>query len=496
MQKQLLAKGYGLFFSRQSAFHSARPRRTFALRILPFLLPFLVLPAGSADEKRIAIYGATTNYTLPVIDRNGHEYVGLLEIIGPLGRVSSRTDGLHWKIRYNNVEADFTNGKTRAKIHGKEFELASPFVLEGGRGVVPIPSLSGLLPRIIDTPVSLNETSRRLFIGNVATHFTAQLNRTTPERLVMNFTAPVNPTIATEPGRLRMVFHREPLVGPSSPTLSFEDKTIPSATYSENNGTAEIDVTSSTPLMASFSNEGHTITITAASQTPASPSGATPPPSPTPPPAPAVGATPPPAPPPVPRHFFAVLDASHGGDDTGVALTPVLLERDVTLALTRRLRQELESRGISTLLLRDSDGGLTLDQRAIFTNTAHPVIYIALHAASDGRGVRVYTALLPASEGNNGPFIAWDMAQDRFLPASQLAAQGVASELQKRQIQVRTLAAPLRPLNNVTAAAIAVEVAPPTTDAKDLTLPAYQQNVVSALANGIVSVRDRLGASR
>jgi N-acetylmuramoyl-L-alanine amidase len=198
----------------------------------------------------------------------------------------------------------------------------------------------------------------------------------------------------------------------------------------------------------------------------------------------------------VPRHFFAVLDASHGGDDTGVVLTPVLRERDVTLALTRRLRQELESRGISTLLLRDTDGGLTLDQRAVFTNTAHPVIYIALHAASDGRGVRVYTALLPFGGENNGPFIAWDTAQERFLSVSQLAAQGVAAELQKRQIQVRTLAAPLRPLNNVTAAAIAVEVAPPTSDVKDLSLAAYQQNVVSALANGIVSVRDRLGVAR
>jgi N-acetylmuramoyl-L-alanine amidase len=293
-----------------------------------------------------------------------------------------------------------------------------------------------------------------------------------------------------------MVFHREPLVAPSSPTLTFEDKTIPSATYSENNGTAEIDVTSSAPLMASFSNEGHTITITAASQTPAAPAGALQPPSPTPPATPTAGATAPPTPPPVPRHFFAVLDASHGGDDTGVVLTPVLLERDVTLALTRRLRQELESRGISTLLLRDTDGGLTLDQRAVFTNTAHPVIYIALHAASDGRGVRVYTALLPFGGENNGPFIAWDTAQERFLSVSQLAAQGVAAELQKRQIQVRTLAAPLRPLNNVTAAAIAVEVAPPTSDVKDLSLAAYQQNVVSALANGIVSVRDRLGVAR
>jgi N-acetylmuramoyl-L-alanine amidase len=490
-------KGFGLLFASQSAARPAGRRKLPRLRFLPLVLLALILSAGSAEEKRIAIYGASTNYSLPVVDRNGHEYVGLLEIVEPLGTVNARTDGLHWRLRYNDVEADFTNGQTRAKIHGKDFDLSSTFLLEGGRGLVPIPSLYALLTKILSVPVSLNEASRRLFIGNVATHFTAQLNRTTPLRLVMNFTAPVNPTIATEPGKLRMVFHREPIVPPSSPTLTFDDKTIPSATYFENNGTAEIDVNSSAPLMASFSNDGHTITITAAiSQSNAALPGTPLPPSPATPANPAAVIAPIPTTQLAPRHFFAVLDASHGGDDPGVALASNLLEKDVTLSLTRRLRQELESRGISTLLLRDTDGGLTLDQRAIFSNTAHPVIYIAMHAAADGKGVRLYTALLPAGGENNGPFVAWNTAQTLFLPASQLAAQRVAAELQRRQIQVRTLSAPLRPLNNVTAAAIAVEVAPPNTDVKDLALPGYQQNVVSALANGIVSVRDRLGAAR
>src|SRR5215469_8874048 len=396
----------------------------FGFRLVALLLVVLILPAGSADEKRIAIYGASTNYSLPVADRDGHEYVGLLEVVEPLGTVNSRTEGFRWKLRYNNVEADFTNGKPRAKIHGKDFELTSIFLLEGGRGLVPIASLAALLPKILGTQVAVNEGARRVFVGDVATHFTAQLNHTTPLRLVMNFTAPVNPTIATEPGRLRMVFHREPIVAPGSSALTFDDKTIPSATYSENNGTAEIDVNSNAPLMASFSNEGHTITVTAASPTSAVvPGGAT---------APVATTTPnpasvPPAPAAIqaaPRHFFAVVDASHGGDDSGVALASQLLEKDVTLSLARRLRQELESRGISTLSLRDTDGGLALDQRAAFANTAHPAIYIALHAASDGKGVRVFTALMPAGGENNGPFVAWDTAQAAFLPASQAAAQG------------------------------------------------------------------------
>jgi N-acetylmuramoyl-L-alanine amidase len=473
---------------------AARPSRAILACVVLFLA---ALPAGSADEKRLAIYAPAANYSLPVADRNGREYVGLLEVLEPLGTVTSRTDGLHWKLRYNDADTEFTNGKNRAKLRGRDFDLGANFVLESGRGLVPLNSLNALLSRILGTPLTFNETSRRLFVGNVATHFTAQLSRTTPSRLVMNFSTAVNPTIATEPGKLRMTFHREPIVAPGSPTLTFDDKTIPSATYSESNGTAEIVVNSSASLMASFSNDGHTITIAAALQSnaaqgsaPIQPSQATP----TAPPLPdSVSAQ---ATLPMPRHFYAVLDASHGGDDTGAALTPQLAEKDVTLAFARRLRQELEARGISTLVLRDSDANLTLDQRAVFTNTAHPVIYIAVHAAASGRGARLYTSLLPSGGENNGPFIAWDTAQARFLPVSQTAAQGIATELQKKQIQVRTLAAPLRPLNSVTAAAIAVEIAPPTGDVMDLNLVAYQQNIAAGVANGIVAVRDTLGAVR
>jgi len=449
--------------------------------------------AGSAGEKRIAVYSAATYHSSPLADREGREYVGLLEVLGPLGPVSSRSDGLHWRLRYKDAEAEFTAGKNRAKVRGRDVDLSGDFLLESGRGLVPLNSLGALLPHILGVAVTFNEAAHRLFIGSVATHFTAQLSHTTPSRLVMNFTSPVNPTIATEPGKLRMVFSREPIVAPGSPTLTFGDKTIPSATYVEGNGTAELVVNGNLPLMASFSNEGRTITVAPAPQQ----SAAQPPPQ-----VPQPGATQPTGPSsesapsaivaPGAQHFYAVLDASHGGDDRGAALTAQLAEKDVSLA--RRLRQELESRGISTLVLRDSDANLTLDQRAIFTNTAHPVIYISMHAASGGRGVRLYTALLPAGGENNGPFVAWDTAQSRFLPLSQAAAQGVSSELQKKQIQVRTLAAPLRPLNNVTAAAIAVEVAPPGTDVMDLNLPAYQQNVVSGVANGIAIVRDRLGA--
>jgi N-acetylmuramoyl-L-alanine amidase len=460
--------------------------------VLAVLLVAAILPLHSADEKRIVIYAPGTTFTLPVTDRDGREYVGLLEAIEPLGTVSSRIDGTRWKLRYNDGESDFTANRNRAKVRGHVMDFPGNFLLENNRGLVPLVSLGTLLPRILGTSVSFNPVSRRLFVGNVATHFTAQLSHTTPPRLVMNFTASVNPTIATEPGRLRMSFMREPLVAPGTPTLTFDDKSIPSATYVENNGVAEVTVNGAVPLMASFSNDGRTITIAPVPQPVAAPQ----PPTPAagqPAAAPAAAGNPPTQAPASTLHYYAVIDPSHGGDDRGAALSDVFAEKDVTLALARRLRQEFESRGIPTLVLRDSDANVALDDRAARTNTAHPTIYVALHAASDGKGVRLYTSLLPAGGENNGPFVAWEMAQTRFVPISKAAAQNVAAEFQRRQIPVRTLQAPLRPLNNVTSAAFAVEVAPPASDIVDLTLPAYQQNVASAIATAVASMRNQLG---
>jgi N-acetylmuramoyl-L-alanine amidase len=467
-----------------------RLRRT--VRLCALVLIALILPLHSADEKHIMMYAPSTSFSLAVSDREGREYVGLLEAIEPLGTVTSRTDGTRWKLRYNDGDSEFTVGKNRARIRGKDIDFPGNFLLENSRGLVPLVSLGTLLPRILGTSVSFNPVSRRLFVGNVATHFTAQLSHTTPPRLVMNFTAPVNPTIATEPGRLRMSFMREPLVAPGTPTLTFDDKSIPSATYVENNGVAEVTVNGAVPLMASFSNDGRTITIAPVPQPVATPQ----------PPAPAAGqpassaaaaGNPPTQAPASTLHFYAVIDPSHGGDDRGAALSDAFAEKDVTLALARRLRQEFESRGIPTLVLRDSDASVALDERAVRTNTAHPTIYVSLHAASDGKGVRLYTSLLPAGGENNGPFLAWEMAQTRFVPISKAAAQNVAAEFQRRQIPVRTLQAPLRPLNNVTSAAIAVEIAPPANDIVDLTLPAYQQNVASAIATAVASMRNQLG---
>ena len=230
------------------------------LILVSALLLFTVLSI-SADEKRISVYSTIANYSLSTVDRQGRDYVGLLEILEPLGKVNSRSDGNRWKIRFGSVDGEFTTGKTRGKISGRDADLAAPFLLENGRGMIPLASLGAILPRFLGGPVNFHENTRRLFVGNFTTPFTVDFVKTTPPRLVFNFGNVVNPTISTEPGHLRMVFIRDPVVATTAQDWKFEDHMITSVAYSENNGAAEITVNSTVSLMASFSAGGRTITV-------------------------------------------------------------------------------------------------------------------------------------------------------------------------------------------------------------------------------------------
>jgi len=460
------------------------------------LLLAVLLVSAAPSEKHLSIYSTAANYSVPIVQRQGHDYVGLLELLDPLGTVSAKYDPPRWRIHYNNILGDFSVGKNHARVQGRDADLSAKFLLENGRGLVPLSSLSSLLPRFLGGPATLHPESGRLFIGDIATHFTAAVSSDDASHLVFHFTAPVNPSVATEPGKLRMTFNREPVTAPASPTLTFDSKAIPSATYSEQNGAAEITVTTTIPLLASFSPDGRTITLAPTKTQPATTAVSSPAATPTPPQNNPAAPSTPANPSSVPRRYFAIVDAGHGGNDRGEALSTTLAEKDITVAFARRLRQELESRGIPTLVLRDSDANVALDDRAYFTNTTHAAVYVALHAASNGHGVRLYTALLPyAGPEDRGPFRSWITAQQSSMPLSQAAAASVAAELKKQQVTVRILTAPLRPLNNIVTAAIAVEVAPPASDLSALTSSDYQQIIASAVANGIADIRSQLAAA-
>ncbi len=492
--------------------------QTLTKRLLVILFAGVILlsassPAPSENERHISVYSPVAIYSLPVLERAGHEYVGLLELLEPLGRVSTDTNGRSLRLRYNAIDAEFVAGRTRAKIHGRDFDFVTPVLIENSRGLIPLNSLSTLLPRFLGAPVNFRESARRLFIGEVGIQPSFRLEASAPPRLLLNFTAPVNPTISTEPGKLRLLFKRDPVVSPGSQSISFDNKVITHATYSESNGDAELDITANEPLMATFSSDRKTIVIStisvAASQTaPATPSNnasantnantVSPAPQPQ---------NPPPSPPAASggsgnnnsnvgtiHRILAAVDPAHGGQERGAALSDQLAEKDVTLGFARLLRHELEIRGFAVSLLRDGDATVTLDQRATAANVAHAGIYISLHAVSQGTGARVYTSLLPVEGPSNGAFHPWNAAQAPVLPLSRLASAAIVTEMLKKQFPAQASSASLRPLNNVSMPAVAVELAPGPNGLPDLTSANYQQRTASIIADAVASIRDRLGA--
>src|SRR5262249_21816815 len=181
---------------------------------------------------------------------------------------------------------------------------------------------------------------------------------------------------------------------------------------------------------------------------------------------------------------------------TGAKLSDRLVEKDVTLAIARRLRAELVGRGLSAYLVRDGDTTLSLDQRAMAANAAKPALYLAIHAGALGRGVRIYSAMLSTRSDASGTFLPWETAQAGNLLASRNLAAVLVQSLEKEQSKfpVSIVPAPVRPLNNVVSPALAVEIAPKGSDVETLNNAAYQQTVVSALANAIASARPQLEA--
>ncbi len=95
-----------------------------------------------------------------------------------------------------------------------------------------------------------------------------------------------------------------------------------------------------------------------------------------------------------------VLDPGHGGHDPGASGPSGLREKDVTLDIAHRaaplIAREL---GISTLLTRDSDDYVALDERTARANAFQADLFLSIHcnASEDGGGRGVMTFVLDDS---------------------------------------------------------------------------------------------------
>lgn len=73
-----------------------------------------------------------------------------------------------------------------------------------------------------------------------------------------------------------------------------------------------------------------------------------------------------------------VIDAGHGGKDPG-AMSNGVKEKDIVLAVSKKLAKSLSDKGYRVYLTRDSDIFLTLEQRTRIADKKNAKIFISLH---------------------------------------------------------------------------------------------------------------------
>ncbi|MGB0124330.1 MAG: N-acetylmuramoyl-L-alanine amidase [Silvibacterium sp.] len=185
--------------------------------------------------------------------------------------------------------------------------------------------------------------------------------------------------------------------------------------------------------------------------------------------------------------FLVLLDAAHGGSDTGARLTPTLLEKDVTLDLSDRLRSMLSARGIGVATTRDSDATLPAVNRAEIANRTPFAACILIHATATGSGVHLYTSsLAPAALVE---FMPWQTAQSAYVTQSLKLSSDIDSALAHAEIPVTLGRTSLQPMDSFACPAVAVEIAPlqggASTRAYPVSDETYQRTILDALSAAI-----------
>jgi N-acetylmuramoyl-L-alanine amidase len=89
-----------------------------------------------------------------------------------------------------------------------------------------------------------------------------------------------------------------------------------------------------------------------------------------------------------------IVDAGHGGHDTGAIGPRGVREKDVTLAMARRLADKLRTLGFEVTLTRTDDRYLKLEERTAMANMARGDLFVSLHTNANPRrdrsGVETY----------------------------------------------------------------------------------------------------------
>ncbi|MBA3232087.1 MAG: N-acetylmuramoyl-L-alanine amidase [Acidobacteria bacterium] len=414
-----------------------------------------------------------------------------------------------------------TPGQSLASVGGRLVSLPAPPVREGRTWYVPVDFVARALAPVVGTPLELRKPSRLILTGDIRVpRIGGRIEALAGSARLTFDVAPATPHTVTQEGQRLVIRFQADSLDAALPASTAPDL-IQAVRPGEAAATLAVDLG---PQFASFratdvpGDRGAgrlVIDVLAPITTPDTTAPPAPPP-----------AEPPPlldlAPPGTLR--TVVIDPGHGGTESGARGPGGTLEKQVTLAVARRLKAALEARlGVRVILTRDGDDTVGLDERAAVANNNKADLFISLHANASVRpsasGAEVFylgiddyqeeaerlrgeRTALPVFGGGTREIevIPWQMAQVRYIPQSAGFAQAVEAALRERvPMSPRALQpAPFRVLVGANMPAVLVEMGFITNQGQEqqLTSEAFQVEIVQALVASVIRFGDaRAGAN-
>jgi len=221
---------------------------------------------------------------------------------------------------------------------------------------------------------------------------------------------------------------------------------------------------------------------------------------------------------------LVVLDAGHGGHDSGAMGPSGVMEKDVVLDVTRRVARMVEGGlGVKVVLSRDSDVFVPLRERTNFANKQGADLFVSIHANAHpqavSEGVETYFLSSEASDnaarqvaatennvvqlespasrrqGDILKSILWDLAQSEFQEESSFMAETVQDSMSKslNLVSRGVKQAGFYVLGGAAMPAILIEVGFVTNrkEEKKLATPEYREALARAIYAGLAEYKRR-----
>jgi len=404
---------------------------------------FLQPKAASAADSDFPIFLDDSTIVLKTQTVKGVLYLPLADIVRNFSLpYTNDTSKEVFTVRGAGSQVVLTGNTAAISVNNQISQMTSPVLHENGTWLVPVEFLQQGLSRVTATEFRRRAGSPRVFAGRAKP---AELTMNSQSqgaftRLTLRTATPVTLELKRETAQRRavLVFAPKP-IDPVRENIEFKDRLVQSINFTDSDGSPKVVVeltedVGEIRMLSADENRVHFVDfmrkaeLTETGPTPAAPGGARRQ-------EPAAGGKANAA-----SVRVIVIDPGHGGSDVG-ASTMGALEKDLTLAIARKLRTALQSRiGATVLLTRDSDVPLTSEARASVANNNRADLFISLHVGYSANkadlGSSVYViqenfaaAKLPATEKRQQLFLPWYLGYRMNRESSAKAATILSEEL-------------------------------------------------------------------